>query len=542
MNADELFRHYERVVDAPDALPRLRAFCLRLALQGKLTGDGDQTWNEAGILECLEPLDDGKKIHQGWSPQCEGAPSPSEDEWGVLRTTAIQDGFFLQAENKRLPDSLLPRPHLEVRPDDILLTCAGPRARCGIVCRVTTTRRRLMISGKMYRFRADTVRVLPEFLALLLRGEEAQRAINLMKTGSSESGLNLTQDRFSSLRLRFGTLAEQRRIVAKVDELMGLCDRLEAARASVEARRLGLVTECLGRMNVPNEETFPADAEFFVDQIKHVTQGPQGIAQLRRTVLNLAVRGKLVDQREGLDSTLSLLQRISAARPNRAGKRSVVPPATEVHDVPDSWCWTTLGEIIVSGPQNGLSPRPTTRADAPKAITLTATTSGQFDPRFFKRVEANVPPGSELWLQDGDLLFQRGNTREYVGIAAVYSGPQDTFLYPDLMIRVRISPELSLPYIHLAALSPTSRDFMARNATGAQLTMPKINQATLLALPIPVPPREEQDRIVVMVKQLMALCDQLERSIGDVELGRSRLLDSLLRKTLRSGEPMEMAT
>jgi type I restriction enzyme S subunit len=399
-----------------------------------------------------------------------------------------------------------------------------------------------MISGKMYRFRANKVRILPEFLALLLRGEEAQKAINLMKTGSSESGLNLTQERFSSLRLRFGTLAEQQRIVAKIDELMALCDRLEAAQASVEASRLDLVTGCLGRANAPSRETFAADAEFFVDQIKHVIQSPQGIARLRRTVLNLAVRGKLADQREGLDSTLSLLQRIGASRPMLAGKRSVNPPAVEVHDVPDSWCWTTLGEIIVSGPQNGLSPRPTTRADAPKAITLTATTSGQFDPRFFKRVEADVPPGSDLWLRDGDMLFQRGNTREYVGIAAVYRGPQNTFLYPDLMIRVRISPELSLPYVHLATLSPTARDFMARNATGAQLTMPKINQATLLALPIPVPPREEQDRIVAIVEQLTTLCDQLERSMGDVNLGRSRLLDSLLRNALRSDEPMEMAT
>lgn len=562
MNADELLRHFERVADAPEALPRLRQLVLDLAVRGKLLPQQPGDASQANALTAarselgerakatgrlrftpsapIAKAEIGDQLPMGWVAARVNdtglyinglAFKPSDWKASGLPIIRIQnlsdDSREFNYAQGEFADEVV------VRTGDILVSWSAT------LDAYRWTRETGVLNQHIFRVIQATGLTDSGYLLLLLK-----RAIRDLSESVHAHGLVMThinRGPFLNHVVWIPPLAEQRRIVAKVDELMALCDRLEAARASVEAHRLGLVTECLGRVNVPNEETFPADAKFFVEQIKHVIQGPQGIAQLRRTVLNLAVRGKLVDQREGLDSTLSLLQRIGAARPIRTGKRSVIPPATEVHDVPDSWCWTTLGEIIVSGPQNGLSPRPTTRADAPKAITLTATTSGQFDPRFFKRVEANVPPGSELWLRDGDLLFQRGNTREYVGIAAVYTGPQDTFLYPDLMIRVRISPELSLPYIHLAALSPNARDFMARNATGAQLTMPKINQATLLALPIPVPPREEQDRIVVMVKQLMTLCDQLERSIGDVDLGRSRLLDSLLRKALQSGEPMEMA-
>jgi type I restriction enzyme S subunit len=541
MNADELLRHFEGVADAPDAAPRLRAFCLRLALQGKLTGDGDETWAEAQILDCLEPLGDGKKIHQGWSPQCEASPSPSEDVWGVLRTTAIQDGYFLQAENKRLPDSLVPKPHLEVQPDDILLTCAGPRARCGIVCRVSTTRPRLMISGKMYRFRANKARILPEFLALLLRGEEAQGAINLMKTGSSESGLNLTQERFSSLRLRFGTLAEQKGIVAKVDELMALCDRLEGERAKREAARDRLTAAVLARLNTPDPETIVDDVRFSLDVLPTLTKRPDQIKQLRQTILNLAVRGRLVTQVAGDESATLLLERLVSSSGTSRRSYAVLSKVAEPYSIPDSWCWATLGQLIVEGPQNGISPKPSTLPDAPKAITLTATTSGTFNPDHFKRVDLVVPPNSDLWLRDGDLLFQRGNTREYVGMAAIYTGPPNSFLYPDLMIRVRVSPAVSLRYVHLVSIAPPARAYMSTNATGAQLTMPKINQSTLTALPIPLPPLEEQNRIVEKVDALLTLCDELEASLAAAELCRFRALEALIHEALEPVEATESA-
>src|SRR4051812_9863839 len=101
-------------------------------------------WTEKRIEQIFAPLEDGRTLHQGWSPQCEKVPSPAEEVWAVLKTTSIQAGEFQPQHNKRLPSSLKPRPTIEVKEGDILITCAGPRVRCGVSCLVRRTRKRLM--------------------------------------------------------------------------------------------------------------------------------------------------------------------------------------------------------------------------------------------------------------------------------------------------------------------------------------------------------------------------------------------------------------
>ena len=197
---------------------------------------GDQSinlpagWTKLPIEKLFAPLEDGRVMHQGWSPQCEKEPSPSEAEWGVLRTTSIQAGEFQPEHNKSLPNKLDPRPLLEVRPGDILLTCAGPRNRCGVSCLVRNTRKRLMISGKMYRFRAKPDAIESGYLEAFLQTEEARQAIDRMKTGGSDSGLNLTHERFRQLPVPVAPLPAQRRIVAEIEKQF---TRLEAGVAAL---------------------------------------------------------------------------------------------------------------------------------------------------------------------------------------------------------------------------------------------------------------------------------------------------------------------
>lgn len=187
-------------------------------------------WTTLG--EILTRLTKRSPLQQGWSPQCE--PQPAEHgAWGVLKTTAIQAGHFLEDANKRLPVSLDPRPALEVLPGDLLITCAGPRSRCGVPTLVRRTRSRLMLSGKMYRFRTID-EVDPRFLESYLLSHEAQRLIDGMKTGISESGLNLTKDRLLALPVPIAPIEEQRRIVEILEEHLSL---LDAADTGVQAAR-----------------------------------------------------------------------------------------------------------------------------------------------------------------------------------------------------------------------------------------------------------------------------------------------------------------
>ena len=112
-------------------------------------------WTAVPIRELMQPLQDGKLVHQGWSPQCESGPALTASDWGALKTTAIQDGSYQPEHNKRLPEALDAKERLEVKVGDLLMTCAGPRVRCGVACLVRETPPKRFISGKMYRFRAN---------------------------------------------------------------------------------------------------------------------------------------------------------------------------------------------------------------------------------------------------------------------------------------------------------------------------------------------------------------------------------------------------
>ena len=186
--------------------------------------DLPESWSRIEITEVLEANNNGKTFQQGWSPRCENFPAP-EGKWCVLKTTSIQYGEFWDHENKFLPDHLEPRAHLEVKPGDVLMTCAGPRVRCGVACLVERTRPKLMMSGKMYRFRPHPEVMHPKYLAYMIQTPEAQLEIDRMKTGINDSGLNLTHSRFAAWNVAVAPLNEQRRIVAKIEEVFSELDK-----------------------------------------------------------------------------------------------------------------------------------------------------------------------------------------------------------------------------------------------------------------------------------------------------------------------------
>lgn len=206
--------------------------------------DLPSSWITAEIAELVELQETGKPFQQGWSPQCERRPA-EDNEWGVVKTTAIQHGEFWSHENKALPEKLDPRPQIEIKPGDVLMTCAGPRNRCGVACLVKKARSRLMMSGKMYRFRPHPELLDPQFLSRFIRLHETQLRIDAMKTGINDSGLNLTHARFGQLPVVVPPLNEQRRIVKKIEAMFDEIDKgvesLQTARANLGLYRQSLL-------------------------------------------------------------------------------------------------------------------------------------------------------------------------------------------------------------------------------------------------------------------------------------------------------------
>jgi type I restriction enzyme, S subunit len=204
----------------------------------------------------------------------------------------------------------------------------------------------------------------------------------------------------------------------------------------------------------------------------------------------------------------------------------------EEHDFGD-WEQSTLNDVIQGRPKNGYSPKPVKHETPWRVLTLTATTTGRFDARHFKYFDESIPHESVLWLQPGDILVQRGNTIEFVGVPAVYDGPPNQFIYPDLMIRIRANHRTTTQFLYYTLSSESSRTFLRQRATGTAGSMPKISQAVLVKLPIPLPSLPEQEEIVRRIDQLFALADQVEGRYAKTKQHVDSLAQSILAKAFR---------
>jgi type I restriction enzyme S subunit len=273
MNAERLLQHFDRLSEAPDAIPRLRRFILDLAVRGKLVEQdpNDESAEEllkriqaekerlvkAGEVKKLESFDpiEGSDIpiaipsgwqvaRMGWLARKLGAGSTPLGG----KTVYQKDGVtFLRSQNVyndglRLDDvALIPRPVHErmsgthIQWNDILLNITGASiGRCALVPNT-------FMEGNVSQHVAIIRLFVPDirgFIHLSLISPSFQRLIDDVQVGVSREGLSMQRLKMFSMPLP--PLAEQHRIVAKVDELMALCDQLEAQLTAAEAdsRRL----------------------------------------------------------------------------------------------------------------------------------------------------------------------------------------------------------------------------------------------------------------------------------------------------------------
>ncbi len=163
----------------------------------------------------------------GWSPACIETPAPL-DKWGVLKTTAVQQMEYLENENKELPNKLTPKEQYEVKSGDILFTRAGPFNRVGICCLVDQTRSKLMISDKIIRFHLFDKKVSPKYITLCLNTGVSKAHIESKMSGMALSQVNISQDNLKLTPIPLPPLAEEQRIVDKVQQLQQQLIQLEA--------------------------------------------------------------------------------------------------------------------------------------------------------------------------------------------------------------------------------------------------------------------------------------------------------------------------
>src|SRR5262249_903356 len=153
---------------------------------------------------------------------------------------------------------------------------------------------------------------VPKFAFLVLKSDFFQTKLT-GATRSAQAGFN--KGDLAEIDFPLPPLAEQQRIVAKVNELMVLCDRLEAAQAERESRRDRVVGACMHRLNNgADADEFREHARFHFRHLACLTTRPEHIQQIRQTILNLAVCGKLVSQEPNDEPAAELLKLIQAEK------------------------------------------------------------------------------------------------------------------------------------------------------------------------------------------------------------------------------------
>lgn len=479
-----------------------------------------KSWYAVNIECVLKVINNGKVIMQGWSPQCEKEPANLE-EWGVLKTTAIQEGFFLSNENKKLPKKLSPKLAIEVTSGDILMTCAGPRNRCGITCLVKDTRPRLMISGKMYAFRAEPQKINPAYLGFFLLSQNAKVAINQMKTGISDSGLNLTHGKFLKLPVPIAPLNEQKRIVVKIEELFSELDK--------------------GVENLKNAQ----------NQLK----------VYRQCVLKYAFEGKLTAQwreenKDQLETADKLLERIkrereahyqqqlkdynNAIKEGRSASKPKEPadlkPLSDenllwLSDMPNGWTWERLG-WITCGIEYGTGAKSSDFGEIP-VLRMGNIQNMKFD---WEDLVYTSDPNeiSNYSLKKGDVLFNRTNSPELVGKTAIYHGERPAVFAGYLMRVNQIENIVDARYLNYYLNSYTAKQYGNTIKTDG-VNQSNINGKKLAHYPFPYCHLKEQKVIVELLENILSLIDQTELDIRN-QLQKSESLRQAILTKAFSGQ------
>lgn len=474
------------------------------------------SWTKTTLDAVLIEHSPGKSLQHGWSPQCEKEPSTSPDDWGVLKTTAVQAGSYHDEHNKRLPAKLNPRPHLEVKVGDMLITCAGPRVRCGVPTYVRNTRPRLILSGKMYRFRGNPELIEPRYLEALLLSPESQAAIDVMKTGISDSGLNLTHNRFTRLRVLLAPLAEQARIADRIEELFSDLSAgvaaLERVRRKLKRYRSAVLHAAVtGRLTATWRKQHGPPAE-------------PGDKLLERI---------LVERRQQWEArTLAKFEQDGRRPPKNWRDRypaPVEPKSEGLPELPEGWCWATVDQTIREPLRNGHSAKESNSPGGVRTLILSAVTYGEFTEKNIKLTIADPDYVSDLWLEPGDIFVERANTPELVGTTRLFVGPSRFAIFPDLLIRVRTLDSLKPEYLEVVMQAPSTRWYFQKAAQGTAGSMPKIDQPAVASTRLPLPPTHEQDAIIEVVQEKLSQIDAMEAEVERGLARSSRLRQAILK-------------
>lgn len=556
---------------APNGIAKLRELIQELALRGKLVSQdaADESASEllaqiaaekSSLPKPTKPLGSVSAAEQrhavphgwawarlgslvlesgaGWSPSCE--PRPREGgEWGVLKVSAVSWAVYKPEENKALPASLEPRPEHEVQPGDFLVSRANTAELVARSVVVDSTPPRLMLSDKIVRLKLSQScnRI---FVNLANSCPDARRYYGAVAGGTSGSMKNVSREQILNLPVPVAPLAEQHRIVAKVDELMALCDRLEAEQADAEAAHAKLVEALLASLTQARDAAdFRASWQQLAEHFHTLFTTEASVDALKQTVLQLGVMGRLVPQLSSDEPASVLLDRAHQARQLQA-KRGRSPrflPSADItdnemlFDLPVGWAWTRKGNVLQF--LNGYAFKSEWfKPEGTRLLRNVNIGHGSIDWKECASIhpdQAGEFGDFELQANDLVLSLDRPIISTGLKVAIVKEADLPCLLLQRVAKLSAFADCVSTSYLFIWLNSPF---FTASIDPGRSNGVPHISTAQVAKTPFALPPLAEQERIVAKVEELLKLCDQLKLDLARSQQHHARLASTLVERAV----------
>ena len=551
MSAENLLAHFDRMFDRPEAVSRLRRFILDLAVRGKLVPQ-DPTNEPALELLNRIAVEKVRLVRAGEIRKAKAIPALTEENlpfklpanwvWSQIAEIGV-----LSPRNESADDfqaSFVPMPMIasdygvasdhEVRQwkdikkgythfaeGDVGLAKITPcfQNRKSTVFRNLTGG---LGSGTTELHIVRPLFVNPDFILLFLKSPYFIETGVPKMTGTAGQK-RVPTEYFANSPFPLPPLVEQHRIVAKVDEQMTLCDRLEAARAERETTRNRLAAASLARLNAPDPDAavFRKDAAFALGNLTPLTTRADQTKPLRQTILNLAVRGKLVQQNPNDEPATDLIREIVTVgnRGPKSKRKGSLPGFDEAQNqqfpygIPETWVWAPLGSITNSRDGERIPVSREERLRRPKIYDYYGA-SGAID-----KIDGFLFDKPLLLIgEDGANLINRSTPIAFIARGKYWVNNH-----------AHVLDGLSEDFLRFIELFINATDLRPYVTGTAQ---PKMNQSKMNSIPVALPPLAEQRRIVAKVHELMALCDRLEaRLTAGLEV-RGRLSESILHEAL----------
>lgn len=556
MTSDRFLEKFDLFADAPNAVAKMRELAVSLAVQGKLVAQEPSDPPATELLKSieveavrlarlglikksgLEPIAQSEApfaIPTSWvwtrlgciADWGSGSTPPKEgaDYYGGgitwLRSGELNDNRQLALSEETITDLALEQcTFRRNRRGDVLLAMYG--ATIGKVAILAED----AVTNQAVCGCTPFPGVFNQYLFFFLLSQRKQFHL------ASEGGAQPNISKWKIIRTPFPLppLPEQHRIVSKLDELMTLCDRLEAQQHERELRETELARASLARFSgAPT----PANLNFLFHKSYSITP-----VDMRKAIMSLAVQGKLVPQDPKDEPASKLLDRAEALRmlssPIQQAKslRRVreLDPSTVNAELPESWRRCRLGDLAIEF-RYGTSRKCSSGSGAVPVLRIPNINvdMGSIDLTDLKFTDMPSSEFEQLRLQVGDLLIIRSNGSEgLVGRSAVVTETEEGYAFAGYLVRLRVLKEVVSPlYLHLALSSPSTRDQVERpirTTSGVK----NINTTELSNLVLPLPPFAEQIRIVAKVIRLMGLVGQLETHQLATSWTGANLLDAVV--------------